>query len=246
MTYRRESVDVQGHPMPVLVFDAAGPGPHPGLVIAQHLPNAHAGLETDPFQLDVGERYARAGYTCAMPYVFHWWRPEVARDVKVAEFRDERTLADLGAAFDLLARSDGVDARRIGIVGHCWGGRIAWLGAAGDRRYRACALFYGGRIKVPFGDAPAPIDLAPEIACPVLGVFGNDDLSPSAADVDDYAAALHAAGVPHEFHRYEGAGHGFQDFNMPEGYREAQSEDAWAKAIEFFERHLRAGGTGPD
>ena len=236
--YRRERVEVRGDPMPVLVFDAAGPGPHPGLVIAQHLPNAHAGLEKDPFQLAVGERYAQAGYTCAMPYVFHWWPPETDVDVKRAEFSDDRTLADLRAAFALLAGSERVDAERIGIVGHCWGGRIAWVGAAGDPRYRACAVFYGGRIKVPFGDAAAPIDLAHDIACPVLGIFGNDDPSPSPGDVDDYEAALRAAGVHREFHRYDGAGHGFQDFNMPQGYREVQSEDAWAKAIDFFDRHL--------
>ena len=238
--YRREIVDVQGSRMPVLVFEAAGPGPYPGLVIAQHLPNAHAGLETDPFQLDVGERYARAGYTCAMPYVFHRWPPEADMRMKIAEFRDDNTLADLRAAFDLLTGRDEVDAERIGIVGHCWGGRIAWLGAAGDRRYRACAMFYAGRIKVSFGDAPAPVELASRIACPVLGIFGNDDASPSPEDADDYAAALKAAEVPHEFHRYDGAGHGFQDFNAPERYREAQSEDAWVKALEFFGHHLRA------
>ncbi len=238
--FRREWVDVAGDPMPVLVFDAPGPGPHPGLIIAQHLPNAHAGLEKDPFQIDVGERYARAGFTCAMPYVFHWWPPETDMEVKRAEFSDERTLADLRTAFDLLAGSDGVDAQRIAIVGHCWGGRIAWLGATGDRRYRACAVFYGGSINRPFGDAPAPIELASRIPCPVLGIFGNDDSSPSPGEVDDYEAALRAAGVPFEFHRYDGAGHGFQDFNMPDRYREAQSEEAWEKAIAFFDRHLRA------
>ena len=225
--------------MPVLLFDAAGPGPHPGLVIAQHLPNAHAGLERDPFQIDVGERYARAGYTCALPYLFHWWPPEASIDLKRAEWTDERTRADLRAAFDLLAGSEGVDGGRIGIVGHCWGGRIAWLGAATDSRYRACAVFYGGRIHVPFGDAPAPIELSSGIAGPVLGIFGNDDTSPSPREVDDYEAALRAAGVPHEFHRYDGAGHAFQDFNAPERYREAQSEDAWTRALAFFDRHLR-------
>ena len=186
----------------------------------------------------MGERYARAGFTCAMPYVFHWWPPETDVDTKRAEFTDDRTLADLRAAFDLIANSDEVDAERIGIVGHCWGGRIAWLGTTSDHRYRACAVFYGGRIGMPFGDAPPPIELTSRIPCPILGIFGNDDLSPSPLEVDDYQSALEAAGVPCEFHRYDGAGHGFQDFNMPERYREAQSEDAWEKAIEFFRRHL--------
>ena len=79
--------------MPVLVFEPDGVGPHPGLVIAQHLPIAHAGLHKDPFQIDVGERYVAAGYTCVIPFLFHWWPPDADIDVKRAEFRDDWTVA---------------------------------------------------------------------------------------------------------------------------------------------------------
>ena len=238
--YRSQIVEVESSPMGVLIFEPEGDGPHPGLVIAQHLPIAHTGLEKDPFQIAVGERYAAAGYACAMPYLFHWWAPETDIETKRAEFRDDQTVSDLNAAFELLAALENVDAERIGIVGHCWGGRVAWLGAGRDSRYRACAVFYGGRVKVSFADgAPAPVTLAQNIRCPVLGIFGNEDQSPSPGDVDDYQAALEAANVRCEFHRYDGAGHGFQDFNNPQKYREAQSEDAWRKAIAFFDRNLR-------
>ena len=237
--YRSEIVDVGGNPMPILIFEPEGDGPHPGLVIAQHLPVAHAGLEKDSFQLSVGERYAAAGFACVMPFLFHWWPVETDIDVKRAEFRDDWTVADLSAAFTLLADLPSVDENRIGIVGHCWGGRVSWLGACHEPRYKACTVFYGGRVKVPFADgAPAPITLAGNIPCPVLGIFGNEDEGPSPADVDDYQAALESNGVACEFHRYDGAGHGFQDFNSPERYRETQAEDAWRKAIEFFGRNL--------
>jgi carboxymethylenebutenolidase len=73
----------------------------------------------------------------------------------------------------------------------------------------------------------------------VLGIFGNEDQGPSPDDVNDYEAALKAAGVSYEFHRYDGAGHGFQDFNDENRYRKAQSEDAWEKAIAFLDRHLK-------
>lgn len=238
--YRSEIVDVKGSPMQVLVFAPEGQAPHPGLVVAQHLPIAHAGLERDPFQIGVGERYAAAGYACVIPYLFHWWAPEAKIETKRAEFRDDWTVADLSAAFALLAGMENVDENRIGILGHCWGGRVSWLGACHEPRYKACAVFYGGRVKVPFADGgPAPITLAGDIRCPVLGIFGNEDEGPSPEDVDDYDAALEAGGVPHEFHRYDGAGHGFQDFNSPDRYREEQSEDAWQKALAFFDRHLR-------
>ena len=225
--------------MHTLVFEPEGPGPHPGLVIAQHLPIAHAGLEKDPFTLDVGERYAAAGYVCVIPFIFHWWPAETEIEVKRAEFRDDWTVADLEAAHTLLTGMGNVDSNRIGILGHCWGGRVAWLGACHNRNYKACIVFYGGRIKVAFADAGTPpIELAHSIPCPVLGIFGNDDENPSPEDVNDLEAALKAANVPYEFHRYDGAGHGFQDFVNKDRYRETQSQDAWEKALAFLRKYL--------
>ncbi len=83
-----------------------------------------------------------------------------------------------------------------------------------------------------------PITLAARIPCPVLGIFGNDDGNPSPADVDDLDAALSAAGVAHHFHRYDGAGHGFQDFGDETRYREAAAADAWGKLLAFFAAEL--------
>lgn len=238
--YDSVSLDVQGSSMKTLVFRPEGAGPHPGLVIAQHLPVAHAGLEKDPFTLDVGERYAAAGYVCVIPFVFHWWPEDEEMMTKAQAFRDDQTLADLSAARDLLAGLEGVDDARIGILGHCWGGRIAWLGACNDAAYKACIVFYGGRIKIPLADgATPPIEQTSQIRCPVLGIFGNADKSPSPTDVDDYEAALKRAGVSYEFHRYDGAGHGFQDFHNADRFCEEQSRDAWQKAISFLDRNLK-------
>lgn len=242
--YRTEIVNVQGHArcsaMEVLVFEPEGEGPHPGLVVAQHIPLAHSGLENDEWQLYVGERYARAGYVVAMPFIFHWWPKEADIEVKRDEFRDDNTVADLRAARQLLAAMPNVEAPHIAILGHCWGGRVSWLGACHIAEFSACVMLYGGRIKLPFADqATAPIELADNMRGPVLGLFGNEDLNPSPGDVDDYQAALNAAGVRNEFHRYDGAGHGFQDFNKAERYRKVQSEDAWEKCIAFLDRHLK-------
>ena len=238
--YRSEYIDVMGKSMHTLVFAPEGEGPHPGLVIAQHLPVAHEGLEKDPFTIAVGERYAAAGYVCVIPFIFHWWPEDEDIAVKREAFRDDWTVADLTAAHELLAGMDAVNANRIGILGHCWGGRVAWLGAC-HLDFKASILFYGGRVKLAYADAGTPpIELAGQISCPVMGVFGNEDQGPSPADADDYETALKNAGVPYEFHRYDGAGHGFQDSDKPERYREEQSEDAWAKAIAFLDKNLKS------
>ncbi|HSG88625.1 MAG TPA: dienelactone hydrolase family protein [Pseudomonadales bacterium] len=233
-----ETVDVDGSPMEVFLFRPEGEGPHPGLILAQHLPGGHAGLEHDEFTLVTAERFARHGFVVAVPFVFHWWPKAEEMMTKAKAFRDDWTVADLRATFDLLAARDDVDAARIGIVGHCWGGRVAWLGAC-HLPLAACAIFYGGRIRLAMGPGAVPaIDLAGRIACPVAGFFGNDDTNPPPEDVDACEAALAAAGVAHEFHRYDGAGHAFQNFPTPERYRETQSEDAWTKVLAFLDRSL--------
>ena len=226
-------------PMDVHVFTPAGEGPHPALILAQHIPVGHTGIENDTFTLKAAERFAEAGYLVAAPFIFHWWPKDGEVADKAKASRDDWTVPDLQATWDLLTQRNDVDAKRIGIVGHCWGGRAAWLGAV-YLDVAACAIFYGGRIKLALGEGnPTAISLAERIRCPVAGFFGNEDQNPTPGDVDDYSAALTRAGVGHTFHRYDGAGHAFQNFPSPERYREAQSEDAWVKVIEFFNETLQ-------
>ncbi len=159
--------------------------------------------------------------------------------MKREEFRDDRCVSDMDAAFDYLAGMDGVDENRIGTIGHCWGGRVSWLHACHNPNYKALITLYGGRIKLGMGDgATPPIQMAGSIPCPVMGIFGDEDPNPSPKDVADLDAALTDAGVAHEFHLYEGAGHGFQDFVNPERYREEQAKGAWTKIGVFMKDNL--------
>ncbi len=229
--------------MEIFLFSPSGDRPHPGLILAHHLPVGHTGIENDEFTLKTAERLARNGYKVAVPFIFHWWPKEDSMESKRDAFRDDWTSLDLQATYKFLAGCEDVDETRIGILGHCWGGRVAWLGACIIAEFKACAIFYGGRVKLPLGPdpaVPAVIDLAPNITCPVMGFFGNDDGNPSPEDVDDYSAALSAANVPHTFHRYDGAGHAFQNFPTPERYNETASEDAWGKLIAFLNNSLKS------
>ncbi len=240
MTHRIEITDVQGSPMEVFIFEPEGAGPHPGIVLCQHIPVGHTGVENDTFTLKTAERYAENGYAVTVPFIFHWWPKEEEMQVKRDEFRDDWTIPDLNAAYAMLAGMDNVDSEKIGIVGHCWGGRVSWLGACSNPDYKACAVFYGGRIKSVMGEGnPPPIDLAANISCPVIGFFGNDDENPSPEDVSDIGAALTKAGVEHTFYRYDGAGHAFQSFNSPDRYRPEASDDAWEKVLGFFRERLK-------
>ncbi len=239
MAHRIEMTEVQGSPMEVFIFEPEGAGPHPGLVLCQHIPG-HAGIEGDPFTLKTAEKYAANGYAVSVPFRYHWWPKADGIDIKRAEFRDDQTAPDLLAGFDVLAGQANVDAERIGIVGHCWSGRVSWLGACTDSRYKACAVFYGGGVKEVRGEGnPPAIELTGDIPCPVIGFFGNEDKNPSPEDVNDYKAALAKAGVEHAFHCYDGAGHAFQWEDNPERYRKGACDDAWVKALAFFDEKLK-------
>lgn len=237
--YTIQTVDVLGSPMEVFLFRPQGAGPHPAILLAMHIPG-HGGLEKDTFTLAAAERLADNGYVVAIPFIFHWWPKNDPIDIKREGSRDDWTVADLEAAFALLKQQPDVDPKRIGTVGHCWGGRVAWLAACHITGLAALATFYGGQIKKARGAGnEAPLDKTRFINCAVIGFYGNDDTNPSPADVNDYAEALKAAGIPYEFHRYDGAGHAFQCFPMPERYNAAASDDAWNKVLAFLRDKLR-------
>ena len=175
----------------------------------------------------------------AAPFIFHWWPKAETIEVKREEFCDAWTVKDLAATYGLLAGWNNVDGDRIGVAGHCWGGRVSWLGACHNPKLAACVMFYGGRVKLAMGPGTPPaIDLAGQIKCPVAGFFSALDQNPSPEDVEDMSAALDAAGVAHEFNSYEGANHGFQMVDDPERYHAEASEDAWKTTLEFLKRNL--------
>ena len=59
------------------------------------------------------------------------------------------------------------------------------------------------------------VDLAQDLSCPLLGLFGAEDSHPSPEQVAELEQALKAAGKTHEFHSYEGAGHAFFSVDRP-------------------------------
>ena len=83
----------------------------------------------------------------------------------------------------------------------------------------------------------APIELSEHLRCPLFGIFGNDDPNPSPDQVNRTEAVLKKLGKAYEFHRYDGAGHGFFANNRP-AYRVEQATDGWKKVIAFLQKHI--------
>ena len=81
------------------------------------------------------------------------------------------------------------------------------------------------------------VDRTPDLSCPLLGLFGNDDQFPSPEQVDELEEALKAAGKTYEFHRYDGAGHAFFSVDRP-AYRPEAAVDGWQRIFEWYGRYL--------
>jgi carboxymethylenebutenolidase len=86
----------------------------------------------------------------------------------------------------------------------------------------------------------APVDYTADLSCPVLGIFGNEDLSPTPEQVNQLEQALKGHSKVYEFHRYDGAGHGFFYHNRP-NYRQEQAVDGWDKIFTFLDSYLKGG-----
>jgi len=81
--------------------------------------------------------------------------------------------------------------------------------------------------------------LAPDLSCPLLGLFGAEDQYPSPAEVAELEKILADNGKTFSFHSYEGAGHAFFATNRP-SYRPEAANEGWARIWEFFDRYLSA------
>ena len=84
----------------------------------------------------------------------------------------------------------------------------------------------------------SPLELAPQLRCPYLGLFGAEDALIPLADVDELRAILARAGKTFDIHVYPGAGHAFFNDARPDTYRPAAAADAFPRAVRFLHQHL--------
>lgn len=235
MPARWDTVQVDGEPMRCYVTVPEGSGPFPAVIVIQHAGGVDAFVQT------MTDRIAEAGFVGVAPDLYHREDPSSADDPMtcMSRLRDKTIVADVNAAIEHAKALPEVSAERIGITGFCMGGRVAYLMATKRPDLKAAVVFYGGNIFVPWGEGPSPFEGTAEIACPILGLFGEDDPNPSPSDVARLDAELTRLGKPHEFYSYAGAGHAFMNEGRP-SYRPDAARDAWRRCIAWFDRYLKS------
>ncbi len=239
-----ETVTMRGHngdPINAYFTRPLGAGPFPGIVLAHHLPG------WDELYREFARRFAQHGYVAISPNLYqrfgHGTPEEVAAKARGAgNVPDDSVVGDCEAAMTYL-KSLPYSNGKVGIIGTCSGGRHTFLVACRAKGFSAAVDCWGGRVVMSKEDlTPAqpvsPLDYTRDLSCPLLGLFGNEDQNPSPQHVNQLEEELRKHRKTYEFHRYDGAGHGFWYYDRP-AYRPQQAMDGWQKVFAFFGQHLQ-------
>lgn len=234
MKSHREQIKVDGSPMNLYISRPDGSGPFPAVVLIQHQNGV------DKFMEEMTERIAAAGYLGVTPDLYHRDGPHCKDDgpTRRNRLRGLTVIKDVNGTVDYLKSNKLVNARRIGIVGFCLGGRVAYLMAAASPSFSAAVTYYGGSIFRPWGEGPTPFDRTADISCPIQGHFGELDKNPSLEDMHKLDAELTKHGKVHKFYTYAGADHAFMDPHHVGRYHAQADQLSWPRTLDFFRKYL--------
>ncbi|VVN90066.1 dienelactone hydrolase family protein [Pseudomonas fluorescens] len=204
----------------------------PGLMILQEIWGVNAHIRA------LADQYAAEGFVVLAPDVF--WRQETKLDLDYSEphtriaYEHYQALdypltgSDLSLAVDFLVDSPLVNGKKVGVVGFCMGGRLAFS-LTGNARLAAGVSYYGSGIA-------AYAEQLKKLEFPFLFHFAELDHLMPIEEVGRIMPMVHAAGVA-QVYVYNGAQHGF---NCPfrASYSRRDALLAKARTLEFLAAHM--------
>lgn len=215
-----------------------GPGPFPVLLVVEEIFGVHEYIK------DVCRRFAKAGYLAVAPELYARQGDlskmtdvgQIVREV-IAKAPDAQVMSDLDATAAWAGKNHG-DASRLGVTGFCRGGRVTWLYATHNPNLKAAVAWYG-----PIGGNTSAIqpqtvlDLADQIRCPLLGLYGGKDTGIPMEQVRAAEAKAKAAGKQVEIVFFPEAGHAFHADYRP-SYNKNAAEDGWKLCLSWFKKWM--------
>lgn len=226
--------------VPIYEARPAAAGRYPVVLILPEAFGMHEHIK------DIARRFAREGYfgITFKPYAREGGvlkLPDQSQLMQVVNsVPDARVMSDLDAVVAYAKQHPSARADRIAVTGFCRGGLYVLLFAAHSPEIKAAVAWYG-QIK-PAKTAGirtvGPLDVAAQIKCPVLGLYGEADQGIPVADVKEMEAALKATGTTAEFIEYPGAPHAFNADYRP-SYRPEAAKDGWARCVAWFNKYLK-------
>ena len=235
-----------GFTLPAYVARPRGDGPFPVVIVVSEIFGVHEYIR------DVCRRLARAGYAAVAPSFFNRVEdPASLTDMSrvqaiVAAAGYEQVMGDVSATLDFMSQQLWANGDKVGITGFCWGGKVVWQACARFAVLDAGVAWYGRLAAAPTATPeqaasgqPWPVDLADDLKCPVLGLYGGQDRGIPMPSVEAMRAALQRAGqAESSIHLYPDAPHAFHA-DYRDSYRAADAADGWSRLLAFFEGRLR-------
>jgi carboxymethylenebutenolidase len=230
-------IAVPGGEMPAYFARPKGVSSPPVILVAMEIFGLHEYIR------DVVRRVGKLGALAVAPDYYFRKGIDLTKIAAIPELLpivnakpDAELVSDLDATV-AWAKSQGGDTSRLGIMGFCRGGRTVWIYAAHSGALKAGVAFYGPLVDPQNPGWPkSPIQLAPEIKAPVLGLYGEADQGINVSQVEEMRAALKAAGKTAEFKIYPAAPHGFHADYRP-SYRQEAATDAWSQLTGWFKKY---------
>lgn len=225
-----------------------GKGPSPAVVFYFDA----GGLRPSMHQM--AERLASLGYVVLLPNLYYRkgeYAPfdmktvfadpsERARIMRLIQSLDTASaMRDAGAWIGTLLSQPGVAGDKVGCVGYCMGGRLAFTTAGfHPDRVAGAASFHGGHLVSD--DPESPHQKAGQIRARLYFGVADNDASCSPEHQGALASALGAAHVAYQIELYQGKGHGFAVPDMPV-YDEGAAEQHWKRIETFFAAAMPRG-----
>ena len=215
-------------------------GKLPVVLVVQEIFGVHEHIK------DVCRRLAKIGYFAIAVDLYHR-QGDVTKFTdnqeifaKVVNFvPDSQVMSDLDASVVYAESTGKADTSRLGVTGFCWGGRVTWTYCVHNPKVKAGVAWYG-RLVAPAKAAlqPAyPVELAPHLKVPVLGLYGGADAGISIENVELMRSALKAAGnTVSDIVVYDGAPHAFYADYRP-SYRKDAAEDGWKRMQAWLKKY---------
>jgi carboxymethylenebutenolidase len=210
--------------------------PRAGLLVLQEAFGVNAHIR------DVTERFAREGYLCISPELFHLTAPGLEAGYTnfgevmphMQALTDAGLAADIQAAYGWLKNGEAKDLP-VGATGYCMGGRTA-IHAALTVPLACAVSYYGGGI-APGGMFPSLSDRLKDLKAPTLYFWGGLDAHIGPDAVRAVEAALTEAKKDYVNVVFSAADHGFF-CDARASYNAVAAKQAWALTLEFFNIHL--------
>lgn len=237
LTAGEVTLEVKGQKIPVYRAQPQGKTNLPVVLVVSEIFGVHEHIA------DVARRFAKQGYLALAPELFvrqgdpakYQSISELMKEV-VSKVPDEQVMGDLDACVAWAGKNGG-NIDKLGITGFCWGGRIVWLYSAHNPQVKAGVAWYGRLVGDKTALTPVnPLDIAPKLKTPVLGLYGGKDGGIPVDTVEQMKSALAKAGNKSEFVIYPNSGHAFHADYRP-SYVEADAKDGWQRCLAWFKTH---------